>query len=197
VSHTSPPRTIFASSYFFDPRRLSYVSPPNLIVRLYLKPLSTRVVLVCLVIVKIFDRRRSIPEMSEGDDEDSPSRPPKVSVDHDNPVQPSLCISSLSKIAPVVVSAIDKPGFFLSLKFADTNSFVDDLARLVKPVKNVEFVSGGDLFVFPFDLEQKHAILNLNCINNLKVSCKLTKSESEFRGVIVGVPCRNRIARLC
>jgi hypothetical protein len=70
-------------------------------------------------------------------------------------VQPSLCISSISKIAPVVVSAIDKPGFFLSLKFADTKSFVDDLARLVKPVKNVEVASGGDLFVFPFDLEQK------------------------------------------
>jgi hypothetical protein len=123
--------------------------------------------------------------MSEGNDEDSPSRPLKVLVDHANPVQPS---PGLSKIAPVIVSAIDKPGFFLSLKFADTKSFVDDLAHLVKPVKNVEVASGGDLFVFPFDLEQKQAILKLNYINNLEVSCKLTKSESEFRGVIVGVP---------
>ena len=134
------------------------------------------------------DRRRNISELSVGGDEVSPSCPPKVLVDHVNPAQPSLFNSSPSKIAPVVVSAIDKPGFFLSLKFADTKSFVDDLERLVKPVKKVEVASGGDLFVFPFDLAQKQDILKLNCINNLKVSCKLTRSESEFRGVLVGVP---------
>lgn len=91
------------------------------------------------------------------------------------------------KIAPVIVSAVDTPQYFLHLNFPDTKIFVDALAELVTPVKNVEVVSGGDLLVFPFDRVQKEAILKLKTINNVKVACNLTKSETEFKRVIAGV----------
>lgn len=44
------------------------------------------------------------------------------------------------------------------------------------------------MFVFPVDFSQKQKLLNLKCINETDVKCSLTNSETEYRGVIVGVP---------
>lgn len=103
-------------------------------------------------------------------------------------VQPLKAQPSIRNIFPVIITAIDKPHYFSSLDFAGIKNFVGAIVELVNSVKNVEVASGGDLFVFPVDFSQEQILFSLTCINGINVRCSITKSETEFRGVIFGVP---------
>ncbi len=100
----------------------------------------------------------------------------------------SLPPKPVSRLAPVIFSAVETPKYFSTLDFSKTRVFVEALNTLVSPISNAEVAVGGDLFVFPFDLAQNKALLQLEVVNNVRVKCCLTKSETEFRGKITGVP---------
>ena len=94
---------------------------------------------------------------------------------------------------PVIVKLIDGKVNFREMKIAERDAFNAELYALSgqRAFRDSNIPRGGDLFVYPSDLEQQNSLLSLNNkeVANRKVACSLPTSYTpHHKGVIFGVP---------
>ena len=91
-------------------------------------------------------------------------------------------------LLPVVMSLTDNPRSFKGIPSKSSAKLIDELLVKVGVVEDTTIAARGDLFIRPRNMKQKEALLSLKELGGMKVTCTLTRTESEDRAVIYKVP---------
>ena len=91
-------------------------------------------------------------------------------------------------LAPVILKVTDGKANFRLMDMVELKAIVQDITNQAGAPKHPETPRGGDLFIFPSDLTQQQAVLQLTSAANRSLSASLPKSSIGKKGIIHNVP---------
>ncbi|EFX64049.1 hypothetical protein DAPPUDRAFT_265749 [Daphnia pulex] len=81
-------------------------------------------------------------------------------------------------LAPIILKVTDGKANFRQMDMAELKAIVRDITRQAGAPKHSDTPRGGDLFIFPSDLTQQQAFLQLSSAANRSLSASLPKSST-------------------
>jgi hypothetical protein len=94
--------------------------------------------------------------------------------------------------APVIVNLVSEPQSFDKLSLLEKKHFINGLIDTIGTVKDgTKWTKHGQLYIYPTSNRQKKNLLELHAVKEFQITCSLSKSETELKGIIYNVPINN------